>query len=793
MKFSEKWLREWVNPSLNTEQLTDQLTMAGFELESVVSTAPNFQNVVVGEVISAEQHPNADRLRHCKVNVGQSQPLEIVCGGPNVRTGLKVAVVLIGGRVGELQIKKTTLRGVDSHGMICSERELGLSDNQDGNILELPADAPIGMDFSHYLNLDDHIIDIAITPNRGDCLSIRGIAREVAALNHLPIESPQPASVASKHNETFKVKVLAPNECPRYLGRVIRNIKNNAHTPIWMRERLRRSGLRCVHPVVDVMNYVMLEQGQPLHAFDLEKLNQEIQIRLAKAGEKITLLDGKEVSLTAETLVVADQHQVHAIAGIMGAASSAVQTNTQHLFLESAFFTPGCVALTARRMGLHSESANRFERGVDFELQKTAIERATELLLKIVGGEAGPIIEICSNDFLPKRAPVVLRRPQIQRLLGITIEDKEVTQIFTALGMKVIHEKDCWEVKVPSYRFDISNETDLIEELARLHGYVHIPAAVMISKYTIPKLPEAQLSLSRIRRLLVDRSYHEIITFSFIDETLCQQLNPQLKFIPLANPITREMNVMRTSLWPGLINVLRYNEHRQVSRVRLFEVGMCFWVDETGQWQQVTKLAGLIAGDNHDLQWAEGAKPVDFYDVKGDVCALLALTRTLDTYRLAAGSHPALHPGQCAAIYRQDRLIGHVGALHPQLADQLELKSPPLLFEMELDGISTAKLPKYQPISRFPLVRRDIALIVDRELEAEALQKNIVASAGRLLNKVEIFDIYVGEGIESGKKSVALGLTFQDPSRTLIDEEINQVIERVVTDLGHKFNAKLRA
>lgn len=793
MKFSEKWLREWVNPAISTEQLTDQLTMGGFELESVVSTAPAFENVVVGEVISAVQHPNADRLRHCHVNVGQAQPLEIVCGASNVRSGLKVAVVLIGGRVGDLQVKKTTLRGVDSYGMICSERELGLSDHQDGHILELPADAPLGMDFSHYLNLDDHIIDIAITPNRGDCLSIRGIAREVAAFNQMTIKSPSSTVVSPQHHDIFKVRVLAPNECPRYVGRVIRNIKNNATTPIWMRERLRRGGIRCVHPVVDVMNYVMLEQGQPLHAFDLEKLTEEIQVRLANAGEKITLIDGKEVSLTAETLVIADQHHVQAIAGVMGAAGSAVQSQTTQLFLESAFFRPGSITVTARRLGLPSESAIRFERGVDFELQKIAMERATELLLEIVGGEAGPVIEIGGSDFFPQRAPIKLHRPQILRLLGITIDDNDVSQILTSLGMKVIHKKDYWEVKVPSYRFDISHETDLIEELARLHGYARIPEAVMTSQYTIPPLPESQLSLSRIRRLLADRSYHEIITFSFIDEAGCRRLNPQVTPIALANPITREMNVMRTSLWPGLINVLRYNEHRQADRVRLFEIGMCFWADEKGQWQQVTKLAGLIAGDRHDLQWALGAKPVDFYDAKGDVSALLALTRQNDTDRWVAHPHPALHPGQCAALYRRDQVIGYVGALHPQLVSQLGLTSVPLLFEVEMEAISTARLPHYQPISRFPAVRRDLAVIVDQGLEAEALQKNIAISAGRLLNKVEIFDIYVGEGIESGKKSVALGLTFQDPSRTLIDEEINQVIERVVADLEHQFNAKLRA
>lgn len=792
MKFSEKWLREWIDPPMDTATLADQLTMSGFEVESVQSAQPNFDRVVVGKVVEAKQHPDADRLRHCKVDVGESELLDIVCGGPNVRTDLKVAVVLVGGHIAGHPIQKAKLRGVESHGMICSEKELGLSEESDGNIMELPTDAPIGTPISRYLNLEDNVIEIAITPNRGDCLSIRGVAREVAAINQMSLKEPTTSPSKPAINTDISIQVEAQNQCPRYTARIVRNINTNAQTPIWMREKLRRSGLRSIHPVVDVMNYVMLELGQPLHAFDLDKLQGNIQVRPAKAGETVTLIDGKTVNLAEGMLVVADQKAVQAIAGVMGASVSAVSPQTKNLLLESAFFTPGNITLTARKLGMQTDSLYRFERGVDYELPLLALERATELLLQIVGGEVSQVVEVCHQDWLPKSEPIVLRRPQIQRILGITIPDNLVKQLLSALGMKVIYEQDRWQVQGPSYRFDLRYEVDLIEELARLYGYSKIPETLMTIKNELPNISATQLPLSRLRRLLVDRSYHEIVNFSFVARELMALLNPEKIAIPLTNPITQDMSVMRTNLWPGLINVLRYNENRQVQRIRLFEIGMCF-IPEEKDCQQVTHLAGLISGEAQDLQWGEKARSVDFYDVKGDLSALLALTREGSSYRFEAGKHPSLHPGQSAAVYQEDRLMGHVGALHPKIVNQLGLKATPYLFEVALSAVETRKTPRYEPISRFPSVRRDLAFLVDRGLPAADLEQVIKKAAGSLLNNVQIFDIYDGKGIESGKKSVALGLTFQDPSRTLVDDEINQIIDRVVKVLEQQFQAKLRS
>ncbi|WP_423063703.1 phenylalanine--tRNA ligase subunit beta [Candidiatus Paracoxiella cheracis] len=793
MQFSEKWLREWVNPPVDTSELAEQLTMAGLEVDSVIPAASEFNGVVVGHVISTEQHPDADRLRVCKVDVGNNEILEIVCGGQNVRADLKVAVVKVGGRLaGDFKIKKSKLRGVMSHGMICSERELGLSDQDKGGILELPNDAPIGLDFREYLQLDDHCIDIDLTPNRGDCASIRGIARELGTINKIKSTAPTISAQRATIKDTFPVTLMAKKACPRYVGRVIRDINNDVETPMWMQERLRRSGLRSIHPVVDITNYVMLELGQPLHAFDLEKLDKGIEVRMAKRGEKITLLDGQERELNDQTLIIADHKQPQAIAGVMGGDSSAVNESTRHLFLESAFFVPAKITLSARHYGLSTDSSYRFERRVDYELQAVAIERLTALLLEIVGGEAGPLIEEQSTSDLPVSPKIQLRRDQIKRLLGITLNDSDVESILMSLGMALKANKTGWEVTPPSYRFDLTIEADIIEELARLYGYNNIPARQMSGEYSIPVHSEAKIPVPRLMRSLVDRGYHQAITYSFVDSKLQSLIDPETKPIPLVNPIASDMNVMRTSLWPGLLKTLQYNQNRQIQRVRLFELGMCFW-KEGDDWRQVTKLGGLASGGAHSLQWGESERSVDFFDVKGDVAALLDLTRRGRDFRWVTSSHPALHPGQSAVLYDKERPIGWIGALHPDLVDKLDLSHPPVLFEIDFEAIEARSMPKYHSISKFPAVRRDIAIVVDKEVSAEAIEQKIVESGGHLLNMVQIFDIYAGEHIEFGKKSVALGLTFQDPSRTLIDDEINQVIDSVVAVLEHEFNAKLRA
>ncbi|MFW0073044.1 MAG: phenylalanine--tRNA ligase subunit beta [Coxiella-like endosymbiont] len=790
MKLSEAWLREWVNPPISTEQLAEQLTMSGLEVSSVQPVAHPFEKVVIGEVILKEKHPNADRLFFCRVNVGESEPLEIVCGAPNVRVGLKVAVVLVGGRVGDLKIKKTKLRGLPSNGMICSERELGLFLDSTG-IMELPSDAPIGKDIREYLQLNDHIIEIELTPNRGDCASLRGIARELSAINQFLLRTPELITISPTINEVFPVSVEAKKACPRYVGRIIRDISSRVSTPLWMRERLRRSGLHSIHPVVDVTNYVMLELGQPIHAFDWDRLSGGIEVRFAKANEKIILIGETEVKLNKRTLIIADNTRPKAIAGIIGSSDSAVNKKTKHIFLESAYFSPSNIALTARRCGMYTNSSYRFERGVDFELQTFAMERASKLLLSIVGGKAGPIVEKCTNETLPEISILTLRRERIKNLLGIKINDEEIQRILQFLGMTVVENKEGWQVTAPSYRFDITQEADLIEELVRIKGYEQIPPTSMKCVLTMSPVPETHVSVARIRRLMVDRGYHEVITYSFVNNDLQSMLNPDVVALRLANPITHDMDVMRNSLWPGLVSVLKYNQSRQVQRVRLFEIGRCFLTEE-GEERQITKLGGLLAGNVHSLQWGKRERLVDFYDLKGDVGALFSLTRA--DFHFMRGKHLALHPGQCAAVYREDRCFGYLGALHPTLVREFDLTTTPYLFEIELEAIETAILPQYEALSKFPAIRRDIAVVVNRDMEATSIEKEIAKTAGQLLITTEIFDIYEDpKHIKFGKKSVALGLTFQDPRRTLTDEEINQVIERVVVRLQYKFNAKLRA
>lgn len=793
MKLSEIWLREWVNPLVTTEYLAEQLTLFGLEVDSVNSVVHSFEKVVVGEILSAEQHPNIDRLSFCRVNVGRSEALEIVCESENIRAGLKVPVALIGGRVGKLQIKQNKLRGVVSHGMICSERELGFSEDQNEYIMELPADAPVGKDLHDYLQLKDYIFDIFLTPNRGDCASVRGIANEVAAINRISVKAPKVVSVTPLIDAIFPIRIQAKEACPHYVGRIIRNIDNNTQTPVWMRERLRRSGLRSIYPVVDVLNYVMLEWGQPMHAFNFNQLCGEICVRYASFNEKITLIDGTKVSLNNCTLVIADKNQVHAIAGIMGGANSAVNKKTKNIFLESAYFTPKNILLTARQYGLNTDASYRFERGVDFELQKLAMERATELLLTITGGEPGPIEEQRIEATFPSIKKVGLRRERIKHLLGVDIPDKEIQQILGFLGMTFQPEINGWQVIVPSYRFDITQEVDLIEEVARLYSYERIPQTMMKRKIAVSPVVETEVSLARIRRLMVDRGYNEAVNYSFVDDKLQNKLNPNLESLALTNPIANDMNVMRNSLWPGLIIAAKYNQSRQIERVRLFEIGRCF-IHCNRKWQQVTKIASLIVGNASNLQWEKKKRLVDFYDMKGDVSALLSLTHAEKDFSFVRAKHPALHPGRSAALYFKEACIGYLGTLHPVLARELNFRSIPYLFEAELRAFTKRRLPHYQSISKFPMVHRDLALVVDQDVEASQIEEEIIQNAGHLLIMIEIFDIYEsGEDIELGEKSIALGLTFQDSSRTLRDEEIKQVIEGIISTLKCKFNVKLRA
>lgn len=789
MKFSEQWLREWVNPKITAQQLADELTMAGLEIESVTPVAGEFSKVVIGHVKKAEQHPDADRLRICIVDVGEDEPLTIVCGGANVRSGLKVPVVMVGGKIKDLQIKAAKLRGVPSQGMICSTSELGLTETSEG-IMELPADAPIGKDFREWMQLDDHIIDIHVTPNRGDCLSIAGIAREVGVLNNLSVNAPAITAVAPQIDDQFPIKITAADACPRYVGRVIKNINANAVTPEWMIEKLRRSGIRNIHPVVDVTNYVLLELGQPLHGFDLNKLHGQIEVRYANADEKITLLDGQELSLDTKTLVIADAKNALAVAGIMGGLDSGVTENTKDIFLESAFFNPLLIAGRARRYGLNTDSAYRFERGVDSQLQRQAIERATELLLQITGGQPGPVIEVVSEPHLPEVKNITLRLDRIERVLGVKIPAANIIRILQQLGMRVAEISGGFVVTPPSFRFDLELEADLIEEIIRIDGYQNVPMSRLENNLQFLPQSEKSVSLNRIRSFFVDRGYHEAITYSFIAPELQQLIDPQASQLVLENPISNDLSVMRSSLWPSLLTAVSYNQNRQQPRVRLFETGLRF-VKVDGEILQQPMLAGVIAGNVFSEQWGAQTKPVDFFDLKNDLEKLFALTG-LKNFVFKKGEHAALHPGQCSEIFYEGKSIGFAGALHPKLSQQFDLTSSVFLFELQLASIAIAHLPQANAISKFPAIRRDISFLIAQDFSAQEIMDSVRNIAGDLLNEVNLFDVYQGKNIDPGLRSLALGLIWQDPARTLVDDEINQLMGKVVDELKQKFSIALR-
>lgn len=791
MKFSEQWLRTLVEPGVNRDELVARLSMVGLEVDAVIPAAGEFSGVLVGEIIACEQHPDADKLRVCQVSNGQ-ETLQVVCGAPNARVGIKIPFAQIGAVLAEdFKIKKAKLRGVESNGMLCSASELKISDDNSG-LLELPADAPVGADIRDYLNLNDASIELGLTPNRGDCLSLTGLAREVGAIYGVPATSVACDPLAPTHAETRPVEVLATHACPRYLGRVISKVDLSKPTPLWMIERLRRSDIRSIDAVVDITNYVMLELGQPMHAFDLNEIKGGIRVRMAEAGEKLVLLDGQEVTLRPDTLVIADHQRALAIAGVMGGEHSGVSAQTTDLFLESAFFDNVAVAGKARSYGLHTDASHRYERGVDWQLARAAMERATALIVQIVGGEPGPIVEAASEADLPKIAPIELRIERIEQMLGMRFESSEVERLLGALGLGVSAQgAGQWSVTVPSHRFDISLEVDLIEELGRLYGYNRLPVRYPQARLAPQARNEARAELPALRRLLVARGYQEAITYSFIEPKLFELFSPGVTPLALANPISAELSVMRVSLWPGLIKTLQYNLNRQQNRVRLFESGLRF----DGQLEalkQEPMLAGLISGARFPEGWAQGKETVDFFDAKADVEALLAAAGAQDEFRFVAATHPALHPGQCARIERDTELVGYLGALHPELARTLGIEQPVYLFELSLALLVKGKMPAFSELSRFPEVRRDLALLVDRQIEAQTLLDNIRQHAGKELSQLTLFDVYQGKGIDPQRKSLAVGLTWQHPSRTLNDDEVNAIMQSILSSLEQRFNATLR-
>lgn len=791
MKFSEQWLRGWVSPQASRDELVARLSMAGLEVDSVTLAAGEFSGVVVGEVLATEQHPDADKLRVCQVSDG-SETFQVVCGAPNVRPGLKIPFAQIGAQLpGDFKIKKAKLRGVESNGMLCSQSELQIGEGNDG-LMELPDDAPTGQDFRVYLELDDASIEVDLTPNRGDCLSLAGLAREVGALYAVPVTRPSIAAVAAVNDEVRPVEVLAPAACPRFLGRVVRNVDLSKATPLWMVERLRRSEVRSIDAAVDITNYVMIELGQPMHAYDLAEIDGGIRVRMAEEGEKITLLDGQEVALRGDTLVIADHARLLGIAGVMGGENSGVTAKTRDVFLEAAFFEPISVAGKARSYGLHTDASHRFERGVDSNLAREAMERATALLLEIAGGEPGPIIECVSEQHLPQIAPITLRAERVSQMLGLELGAAEIETLLTGLGLRVTASgQGQWSVEVPTHRFDISLEVDLIEELARLYGYNRLPVRYPQARLAPQANPEARSDLPALRRLLVARGYQEAITYSFIDPKLFELFSPGVEPLLLANPISADMAAMRSSLWPGLVKALQHNLNRQQDRVRLFESGLRF-VGQLEGLKQEPMLAGVVCGSRLPEGWAQGRETVDFFDVKADVEAVLGFAGALDAFTFVPGQHPALHPGQTARIERNGQEVGYLGALHPELVKSLGLDRAVFVFELVLAEVSEGRLPKFQELSRFPEVRRDLALLADRDVAASSVLAVIRENAGEWLTDLRLFDVYQGKGIDPHRKSLAVGLTWQHPSRTLNDDEVNATTQTILTSLEQRLNATLR-
>ncbi len=795
MQISEAWLREYVNPAISTEELVAQLTMAGLEVDSVEPASAIFSGVVVGEVLAMQQHPDADRLRVCQVSIGEAEPLQIVCGASNVRVGLKIPAALVGAELpGDFKIKKSKLRGVDSYGMLCSAKELGLAAEAQG-LLELPADAPVGLDIRSYLSLADTIIEVDLTPNRADCLSVEGIAREMAVLNKMDWSAVSVEKNAVTHQDNLAVSVDANDACPRYLGRLIKGVNAKAETPLWIKERLRRSGIRSLGPLIDITNYVLIELGQPLHVFDAAKLKGSIQVRWAKNGESLALLNGQVINLDNEALIIADDEQPLALAGVMGGNGSAVNDQTQDVFLECAFFSPQLIAGKARKFGLHTDSSHRFERGVDATMQQRAIERASQLIIQIAGGALGPITEQTNEPAIPDRSAVLLRKQRVEKMLGLELADDFICDTLQRLGMDVKQHDADWLVTPPGFRFDIAIEADLIEEIARIYGYNNLPNTRIAMGSELGKATESVLEIDRIKDLLVDRGYQEAITYSFVDEEIQQSIAPQDDVIRLKNPISSDLSVMRTTLWSGLLKAALYNVNRQQNRVRLFETGLRF-VNKDGTMLQQKMLAGLALGSAVAEQWGEKSRKIDFFDVKADVQAMFSLAgfnqSGLDIL-FSTGQHAALHPGQTAEISNGDgEKIGWLGMLHPSLEKQLGFDTQVYLFELDQNRLLKKQLPKFRPLSKYPSVRRDMALIVKEGITAGDIINCIKNGSEAALQDVVVFDIYRGKGVDEDSKSVALSLFIQDFSQTLTDSEIDAIFNRVLVTLTDTIGAKLR-
>ena len=784
MKFSENWLRTYVNPALDSAALGHALTMAGLEVEAVEAVAPAFESVFVAEIKSMTKHPDADRLNVCAVDVGQGALLQIVCGAANVAVGAKVPCALVGAQLPQMVIKQAKVRGVESFGMLCSEQELGLAEAASGLLL-LPRDAPVGADLRAYLELDDQLFTLKLTPNRSDCLSLTGIAREVSAITGAVLTLPMQSAVVAAIKDVLPIQVDTAAACPRYCGRIVRSVNVKAQTPAWMVQRLTRSGLRSISAVVDITNYVLLELGQPMHAFDLAKLEGGITVRQAHTGETITLLNEQNVTLAPNMLVIADDTHAVALAGIMGGAATAVNDNTRDVFLESAYFEPDAIAGRARSLGLATDSSYRFERGVDFAATHACIEYATRLLLDICGGQPGPVSEVCGQ--LPAREAIRLRGDRVRKVLGMALDDAQITMLLGRLHVKLEQAGAIFLVTPPSYRFDLAIEEDLIEEIARLHGYDHIPAIAPRASLQMLPRSDASRSTTQLRERLVARDYQEIVTNSFVEPDWEKNLAGNATPIPLKNPIASHLSVMRSSLMGGLLACLRYNLSHKQPRVRVFEIGRVFHSGPVGL-DQPTYLAALSYAAALPEQWGSAQRNLDFFDAKGDLEALLWPTKA----SFERATHPALHPGQSARVILDGVAVGWIGVLHPQWVQQYELPIAPVLFEVALSAIFPCRLPNYAEISKYPPIRRDIAVIVDENIQYSEMLSALREAAPEQLTDLAIFDLYSGKGIDYGKKSIAFKILLQDTQKTMTDPEVDAVVTRLTQVLSDRFGAKLR-
>ncbi len=788
MKINELWLREWIDTDLDIETIGHKLTMAGLELDSLDPVAGSFDNVVVGEILSLEKHPDADKLNICRVSTGGDNVSRVVCGAPNAREGLKTAFAMVGASLPGFKIKKAKLRGVESFGMLCSAKELALDEDADG-IIELPDDAPVGQDVRKYLQLEDSIMELDLTPNRADCLSVSGVARDLAAItkssfNEISIPEVEP-TISSK----LDVVVEAIEDCPRYTARVIEGVNPAANTPVWMKEKLRRCGIRSISPGVDITNYVLLELGQPMHAFDLDKLNGGIIVRIAATNEKLTLLDEKEVELVKGSLVIADDSGPLALAGIMGGLESSVTAKTTNILLESACFSAAKIAGRARCYGLHTESSHRFERGVDPQLQLRAMERATQLVIEICGGNPGPVINIDNIKHYQNNEVIQIETSEISGKLGVVISASEIAEMFTRLGCNVTLKADKFSVTPPSWRYDLRIAEDLIEEVARLYGYDNIPLVTSSFKRPISAIPECKITTSSLQQVMLALGYQEAITYSFIDLKTENIMQTGFEPTALENPISTDLAVMRTTLLGGLIQAVANNQRRQLYDMQLFETGLVFQ-QQNNQLQQVGKIAGVITGVTGRNAWNQAEKPLDFFDLKGDVEALLALSS--ETIQWQQGASELFHPGQSASLIFNGELIGYVGAIHPEKKTKLGVKHNLLAFEIDISHLGQSKLPIFQPLSKFPAVRRDLSILVNKDISYRQIQNCVAAMDEELITNLRVFDLYSGEGVKKGLKSIAFSLILQDFSRTLEEDQIDELVIRVADRLQQKFGATLR-